>query len=185
MAGFIELERANVKWFLSIDSNDIGRIGETIKDKSKKEKDTSKNVTPSQSTERSRSGVEVKTRELSTPNQEQITDTNSLLTVNRSLINDEPELVTPSPSLRPMPSALTPTRTLRSIQIDGEEIEFTEGFTDLHTGVYNETLLGRGLGIEDARNSIELVHRLRNEMVVETVVKEKLHKLINRDKVTK
>jgi UDP-N-acetyl-2-amino-2-deoxyglucuronate dehydrogenase len=51
--------------------------------------------------------------------------------------------------------------TYRSITIDGQEIEFTEGFTDLHTRVYQETLAGRGFGIEDARPSIELVHRIR------------------------
>ncbi|HOD67257.1 MAG TPA: Gfo/Idh/MocA family oxidoreductase [candidate division Zixibacteria bacterium] len=52
-------------------------------------------------------------------------------------------------------------RTYRSITIDGEEIEFSEGFTDLHTLVYRETLAGRGFGLEDARPSIELVHDLR------------------------
>lgn len=52
-------------------------------------------------------------------------------------------------------------RTWRSITIDGEEVDFTDGFTDLHTRVYQETLSGRGFGIEDARPSIELVHRIR------------------------
>ena len=51
--------------------------------------------------------------------------------------------------------------TYRSITIDGEEIEFTEGFTDLHTRVYEETLAGNGFGIDAARPSVELVHRLR------------------------
>jgi UDP-N-acetyl-2-amino-2-deoxyglucuronate dehydrogenase len=51
--------------------------------------------------------------------------------------------------------------TYRSITIDGQEVEFTEGFTDLHTRVYEETLAGRGFGIEDTRPSIELVHRIR------------------------
>ena len=51
--------------------------------------------------------------------------------------------------------------TFRSITIDGEEVEFTEGFTDLHTRVYQETLAGRGFGLADARPSIELVHRIR------------------------
>jgi UDP-N-acetyl-2-amino-2-deoxyglucuronate dehydrogenase len=51
--------------------------------------------------------------------------------------------------------------TFRSIAIDGEEVEFTDGFTDLHTRVYEETLAGRGFGIEDARPSVELAHRLR------------------------
>lgn len=51
--------------------------------------------------------------------------------------------------------------TYRSITVDGEEIEFSGGFTDLHTRVYEETLAGRGFGIEDARPSIELTYRIR------------------------
>jgi UDP-N-acetyl-2-amino-2-deoxyglucuronate dehydrogenase len=52
--------------------------------------------------------------------------------------------------------------TYRSITVDGEEIEFTGGFTDLHTRVYEETLAGRGFGIEDARPSIELTYNVRH-----------------------
>ncbi len=55
--------------------------------------------------------------------------------------------------------------TFRSITIDGEEIEFSGGFTDLHTRVYEETLAGRGFGIEDARPSVELVYSIRNANV--------------------
>lgn len=51
--------------------------------------------------------------------------------------------------------------TYRSITVDGQELEFSEGFTNLHTRIYEEILAGRGFGIEDARPSIELVHRLR------------------------
>jgi len=51
--------------------------------------------------------------------------------------------------------------TYRSITVDGTEIEFTEGFTDLHTRVYEEVLAGRGFGIAEARPSIDLVHSLR------------------------
>jgi UDP-N-acetyl-2-amino-2-deoxyglucuronate dehydrogenase len=51
--------------------------------------------------------------------------------------------------------------TFRSITVDGEEIEFSGGFTDLHTIVYQETLAGRGFGLDDARPSIELVHGIR------------------------
>jgi UDP-N-acetyl-2-amino-2-deoxyglucuronate dehydrogenase len=54
----------------------------------------------------------------------------------------------------------------RSIALDGQEIEFTEGFTDLHTRVYEETLAGRGFGIGDARPSVELVHRIRTASIV-------------------
>ena len=52
--------------------------------------------------------------------------------------------------------------TYRSITVDGEEIEFSTGFTDLHTRMYEETLAGRGFGTEDARPAIELVHGIRN-----------------------
>lgn len=55
--------------------------------------------------------------------------------------------------------------TYRSITVDGEELEFTEGFTDLHTRVYERTLAGEGFGIEDARPSIELVHRIRTGVI--------------------
>ena len=51
--------------------------------------------------------------------------------------------------------------------LDGEEIEFSDGFTDLHTRVYREILAGRGFGIEDARPAIELVHRI-NAVEVQT-----------------
>ncbi len=51
--------------------------------------------------------------------------------------------------------------TYRSIAVDGEEIEFTDGFTDLHTVVYQRTLEGNGFGIQDVRPSIELVHAIR------------------------
>jgi UDP-N-acetyl-2-amino-2-deoxyglucuronate dehydrogenase len=85
MAGFLELERARVRWFLSVDHADL-----------------------------------------------------------------------PTP---PVPGGKT---TFRSITVDGTEVEFSEGFTDLHTRVYEETLAGRGFGIDDARQSITLVHALRS-----------------------
>jgi UDP-N-acetyl-2-amino-2-deoxyglucuronate dehydrogenase len=82
--GFIQLERARVRWFLSIDSNDL----------------------PSE-----------------------------------ALKNGLP--------------------TYRSITIDGEEIEFSGGFTDLHTEVYKRTLEGKGFGLADCRPSIQVVHDIR------------------------
>jgi UDP-N-acetyl-2-amino-2-deoxyglucuronate dehydrogenase len=61
---------------------------------------------------------------------------------------------------------VTGTRSsYRSMNMDGEEIEFSEGFGDLHTIVYQEILAGRGLGIEDARPSINLAYRLRNTLL--------------------
>ena len=88
MSGFVELENANVKWFLSIDRNDL-----------------------------------------------------------------------------PMEVVKNNKSTFRSIKVDDEELEFTEGFTDLHTKVYSETLAGRGFGIETARPSVELVYKIRNEKI--------------------
>ncbi|WP_319525225.1 Gfo/Idh/MocA family oxidoreductase [uncultured Desulfosarcina sp.] len=87
MAGFLELENARIRWFLSVDRNDLP---EAIK----KERKT----------------------------------------------------------------------TYRSITIDGKEIEFSGGFTDLHTIVYRDILEGGGFGIEDARPSINLVYELRNSV---------------------
>ncbi len=84
MAGFLELERARVRWFLSVDHHDL-----------------------------------------------------------------------------PFPVEPGKRSTYRSITIDGQELEFTEGFTDLHTRVYERTLAGQGFGIEDARPSIGLVYRIR------------------------
>jgi len=63
--------------------------------------------------------------------------------------------------------------TYRSIQIDGEEIEFTEGFTDLHTILYRRILEGNGFGIEDARPSIAAVHAIRTSPV--SLVPETAH----------
>ena len=51
-------------------------------------------------------------------------------------------------------------RTYRSITIDDQEIEFSDGFTDLHTKIYERTLAGHGFGIEDARPSLEIVHKI-------------------------
>ena len=56
----------------------------------------------------------------------------------------------------------TGQRTYRSITIEGEEIEFSGGFTDLHTVAYQKILNGEGFGLDDARNSIDIVHRIRN-----------------------
>jgi UDP-N-acetyl-2-amino-2-deoxyglucuronate dehydrogenase len=52
--------------------------------------------------------------------------------------------------------------TFRSITVDGDEIEFSGGFTDLHTVSYQKVLSGQGFGLKDARNSIEIVHQIRH-----------------------
>jgi UDP-N-acetyl-2-amino-2-deoxyglucuronate dehydrogenase len=86
--GYIELQRARVRWFLSIDSNDLPESAK-------------------------RSGAS----------------------------------------------------TFRAITVDGKEVEFSEGFADLHNVVYNETLAGRGFGIEDARPSIMLAYAIRQARI--------------------
>jgi UDP-N-acetyl-2-amino-2-deoxyglucuronate dehydrogenase len=90
MAGYLELENANIRWFLSADRNDL----------------------PSEAREEGKT-------------------------------------------------------TFRSITVDGEEIEFSGGFTDLHTMVYKDILSGGGYGIEDTRPSIELVHAIREAETVD------------------
>jgi UDP-N-acetyl-2-amino-2-deoxyglucuronate dehydrogenase len=88
MSGFIELERARVKWYLSVDKSDL-----------------------------------------------------------------------------PEGAKASGKTTYRSITVDGKEIEFSEGFTDLHTRVYEEILAGRGFGIADARSSISLTHAIRTAQI--------------------
>jgi len=87
-SGFLELENANVRWFLSIDSNDLPP-GELEKKHS----------------------------------------------------------------------------TFRSITIDDKEIEFSDGFTELHTRDYEDVLAGNGFRINDSRLSIELVYRIRKSQI--------------------
>jgi UDP-N-acetyl-2-amino-2-deoxyglucuronate dehydrogenase len=101
MSGFIELERARVRWFLSVDKNDLP---DSVKAGGK--------------------------------------------------------------------------TTHRSITVDGKEIEFSEGFTDLHTRVYEDTLAGRGFGIKDARPSVELTYKIRTAEI--SPVDELAHPLLKR-----
>jgi UDP-N-acetyl-2-amino-2-deoxyglucuronate dehydrogenase len=54
-------------------------------------------------------------------------------------------------------------RTFRSLKIEGRELEFSDGFTDLHTACYRHILEGKGFGIEDARPSIETVYAFRSK----------------------
>ncbi len=60
-----------------------------------------------------------------------------------------------------LPAAAGGRTTHRSLTMDGEAIEFSAGFTELHTACYREILAGRGFGIREARDSIELAHRIR------------------------
>lgn len=61
----------------------------------------------------------------------------------------------------PAAQRLVGQRTYRSITVDGEEIEFSGGFTDLHTRSYEEILAGRGYGLEENRTAIATVAAIR------------------------
>ncbi len=52
-------------------------------------------------------------------------------------------------------------RTWRCLTIDGQELEFSDGFTDLHTQSYQEILAGRGFRVETARPSVEIAQQIR------------------------
>ena len=79
-----------------------------------------------------------------------------------------------------LPFAVLPGQrsTYRSITIDGEEVDFTEGFTDLHTRVYEETLAGRGFSIDNSRPSINLTFQIRNSPL--TPITEAAHPMLKR-----
>ena len=57
-------------------------------------------------------------------------------------------------------------RTFRSITVDGKELEFSGGFTDLHTTSYKEILNGNGFPLSEARKSIQTVYSIRNSKPV-------------------
>ena len=57
-------------------------------------------------------------------------------------------------------------RTYRSINVDGNEVEFSRGFTDLHTESYKQILSGNGFGLDEAHQSIKIVSDIRNQDVV-------------------
>lgn len=69
-------------------------------------------------------------------------------------------------------------RTYRSITVDGEALEFSDGFEDLHTASYEAILAGNGFTLEEARPSIEAVSAIRDADVVG--IKGDVHPLVNR-----
>ena len=56
----------------------------------------------------------------------------------------------------------TGLRTYRCITVDGAEVEFSDGFTDLHERSYEQILAGRGFGLEENRTAIETVSSIRS-----------------------
>lgn len=56
-------------------------------------------------------------------------------------------------------------RTYRAVVADGEDIEFSDGFTELHTRIYEEVLAGRGFGVEENRVAIETVAHIRDAAI--------------------
>ena len=62
---------------------------------------------------------------------------------------------------RDLPSSHAKDRTFRAVEVDGSRFEFSDGFDDLHTRVYERTLAGHGFGLAEARPAIELSHSLR------------------------
>jgi UDP-N-acetyl-2-amino-2-deoxyglucuronate dehydrogenase len=61
----------------------------------------------------------------------------------------------------PQPVKASGKRTFRSLTMEGDEIEFSDGFTDLHTKSYEEILKGNGFGLQEAKTSIALVQNMR------------------------
>lgn len=100
MSGFIELEKARIRWFLSIDKNDLP---------------------------------------------------------------DKKEM-----------------KPFRSIKIDGKELEFSDGFTDLHTEVYKNVLEGKGYTIDDVYPSIELVHNIRTSKIINNPDEKRIHPFLKK-----
>ncbi len=71
-------------------------------------------------------------------------------------------------------------RTFRSITIEGEELEFSDGFTDLHTVSYDEIVKGNGYGLEEPRQAIEIVHQIRHSKPIG--LKGEYHPLVKKDR---
>lgn len=77
----------------------------------------------------------------------------------------------------PLEQKLKGNRTYRSIKVQGEEIEFSGGFTDLHTQSYERIINGQGYGIDEIRSSIQTVYEIRNQTPIG--LKGDYHPLLN------
>jgi UDP-N-acetyl-2-amino-2-deoxyglucuronate dehydrogenase len=63
-----------------------------------------------------------------------------------------------------LPAKAAKKTTYRSLQMEGKEIEFSDGFTNLHTLSYQQIISGNGFGLSDARPSIQLIHEIRKQL---------------------
>lgn len=79
----------------------------------------------------------------------------------------------------PDPVRQSGSRTYRSITVDGEEVEFSDGFAELHTRSYQEILNGRGFGLEENRVAIQTVSSIRN-MTQAALGDERHHPFLDR-----
>jgi UDP-N-acetyl-2-amino-2-deoxyglucuronate dehydrogenase len=68
----------------------------------------------------------------------------------------------------------------RSIRVNGEEMDFTEGFTDLHTESYRNILSGNGFGLSEAATGVEMVHHIRHAELSQAVGKD-VHPFVDRN----
>ena len=75
---------------------------------------------------------------------------------------------------------LSNKRTFRSMVMEGELIEFSDGFTDLHTQTYEQILLGNGFGLKEAYPSIDIVYQIRNAIIAPKN-KEETHPFVSKD----
>ncbi|MEO6681655.1 MAG: Gfo/Idh/MocA family oxidoreductase [Ginsengibacter sp.] len=62
----------------------------------------------------------------------------------------------------PKEAKMAGLRTYRTLTIDGDSFEFSDGFTELHTRSYEEIIAGRGFPISETKKAIEVVHGIRN-----------------------
>ncbi len=79
----------------------------------------------------------------------------------------------------PDPQRQKGKRVYRSIVVEGQEVEFSEAFSELHTEVYRRTLAGKGFGPEDVRESIRTVSRIRT-LPLSSPSPERSHRLLRR-----
>ena len=88
-------------------------------------------------------------------------DTNSgSLTLKRARVN---WFLSINSNNLPMEAKNNGLTTHRVLSIEGKQIEFSKGFTDLHTVSYQNILNGNSYGLGDAKNSIEIVSQIRNK----------------------